>query len=341
MIRVIDRRKIKRILIIRWGGMGDLVIASAVIEDIASAFPECRIDLSTEKPWDSLFRNDYRFNEILTCQVRGNHRIRNAMKWLREISMRKYDLIIDLQSNDHSAILMALLAIFYKKPLYIAGNRLAFPYNIRSANINSGDHALAHFQAPLIGLEITVKTRNPVIHVTKQENNHVNKLIKSNGLEHKSYIIFAPGSSYNGIYKRWGTENYCALASELIKTNKKKIVLVGASLDAEVCEAIAISNPDNIINLCGKTTVCELVPLAKSACFIVGNDTGAIHVAAASGTPCLVLFGGSDSRLSRPIGDNVHYIQADLEKLKQGLKPERNSIKNISINDVLNKLVSI
>ena len=68
---VLDPCHVRRVLIIKWSAMGDIVIASALFEDISRAFPDAAIDLNVLPPWDRLFQEDKRFREVIAFPLRG------------------------------------------------------------------------------------------------------------------------------------------------------------------------------------------------------------------------------------------------------------------------------
>ena len=94
----------------------------------------------------------------------------------------------------------------------------------------------------------------------------------------------------------------------------------------------------NQINLCCDTDILDLLPLSEAARYAVGNDTGTVHITAASGTPTIVLYGSSDSRLARPLGKTVHAIQADMELLEKGISPDKHAIQKIPVDLVIKAL---
>ena len=101
---------IRRILIVKWSAMGDLIIATALFEDIVRAFPDREIHLDTQPAWQPLFAHDRRFQKVLTVDWRDRRRRLYQMgTWLRQVWAGNYDLVIDLQCNDRSRLLLSLL----------------------------------------------------------------------------------------------------------------------------------------------------------------------------------------------------------------------------------------
>ena len=333
-------RDIRKILVIRWGGLGDLVIATAVIQDIRDACPDAIMDINTESPWDALFRNDPRFHEILTFRARGTQKYKNGITWLREISGRNYDLIIDLQNNDHSRILLACLRLFYNFPGMIAGTKKFYPYTVPAPPYTRNQHALQCMRGVLKALGIPARTDHAVLHVSDGDRSAVTELLADCGLEPGRYILLIPGSSQAGRNKRWNENAYITLARQLHDHFHDRVALVGAAADAAVCERIRAASGDWMVNLCNKTGIPDLLPLARSSRLIIGNDTGAIHITAAARRPTIVLFGCTNSAHSRPLGENVKIIQADEDLLASGRSPGPQSIQKITVNQVFNEALS-
>ena len=247
-------------------------------------------------------------------------------------------MIVDFQCNDHSRILLSLLSLFFSSPLYISGNRGRFPYNTKPPRTSKGDHALAYFRAPLLGLGILPSSTLPKLFVPEKHAEYISKLMNKHGLIYNNFAIFAPGSSFRGIDRRWPVANYINLANEIAKLHNIPIVLVGTQIDADVCNQISEKSNANIKNLCCDTDILDLLPLAEAARYAVGNDTGTVHISAASGTPTVVLYGSSNSRLARPLGKTVHTIQADMELLEKGINPGKHAIQKIPVSQVIKVL---
>ena len=90
------------------------------------------------------------------------------------------------------------------------------------------------------------------------------------------------------------------------------VVLMGGPDEIEECRSIERRCGPWLVNLCGETELLDLIPLCEGARFVVGNDTGTAHVAAASGTPMVVICGPTDPRQVKPLGREVVTMQADL-----------------------------
>jgi heptosyltransferase-2 len=309
----IDPTEIRRILIIKWSAMGDVVMATAVMEDVFRAFPGRQIDLNTTPAWAGLFRHDPRFHEVFAIDVRKKgDRFRNNLAWIKRVRAGRYDLVIDLQGSDHSRSLLALLGLTGAAPRFRLGNRGGFPYNLPSEPLPTPAHAIDIMRAAIRGGGIPAVTPRPVLYPSPEHLQNAASIMAAHGLAEKSFGLFLPGSQAAGWLKRWGAARYAELARRLHEAGTERIAIVGGPDEIKECAAIADACGDWAVNLCGKTAILELVPIAQAARFIVANDTGTAHVASVADTPMLVICGPTDPRRIKPIGDNVVALQADL-----------------------------
>lgn len=312
-IRPLEKGNFRRILVIKWSAMGDIVIASALMQDICAAFPQARIDLNILPPWDRLFRHDPRFSDILAIDLKGRESgLKGMLRWLRTVRARRYDLIIDLQSNDRTRFLMILLRLSGAGGLFV-GNHRRYPYHIGPAPDQQPLNAFRHQQKALQAAGIPTLTPRPVLHVQRENMTRVDDIQRRYGLRPGTFGIFLPGSQAAGHLKRWGARRYAALATLLHQAGLEKIVLVGGRDEMEECERICQScQSDWLVNLCGQTEILDIIPLAASSRLIVANDTGTAHVASCTDRPMWVICGPTDPRRVKPAGENVRAIQAEI-----------------------------
>ena len=123
----------------------------------------------------------------------------------------------------------------------------------------------------------------------------VDQTLAELGLKRGSYAVFAPGSEY-GPAKRWPAAHYAALANKLAMP----VVLLGSTKEAELCSEIAAA-AKNCLNFAGKTTLAQAICAQAASKFIVSNDSGLMHVAAALGVTQVAIFGSSSPLHTPPL----------------------------------------
>lgn len=131
-------------------------------------------------------------------------------------------------------------------------------------------------------------------------------------------IGLSPSATY-GTAKCWLPERFAEVACRAHRDLGARVVIVGGPGDrsrcAHVAAVIADMAPDAASwceNLAGRTDVCALAAWLERCTCLVTNDTGAMHVAAAVGTPVVAIFGPTDWRETAPLGTGHHLIRASV-----------------------------
>ncbi len=304
--------RIRRVLVIKWSALGDVVIATALMEDIARALPHAEIHLNTQPNCVSLFAHDPRFAEVWVIDVRSRtRRWANSLAWLRKVRAGRYDLVIDLQRSDHSRFLLSLLLLTGGAPRIRIGNRGGFPYTHQPAVRDPEAHAFPMMQSVLQAIGIPTSIAHPVLYPAPDRASFIEQLRHEQGLDENDYAVLLPGAAAAHPLKRWGTQRFAELAQRLHGQGMKKIVLIGGPDEVDVCAEIATLG-DWVVNLNGQLQLLDIAPLCAGAAVIIGNDTGTAHFASIANRPLLVLCGPTDPRRVKPIGQRVIAVQAKL-----------------------------
>ena len=120
------------------------------------------------------------------------------------------------------------------------------------------------------------------------------------------FILMVPGGAAHRPDKRW--PHYADLARSLIGQDLTP-VLLGTEAERDVTDAISAACP-GAVDLTGRTNLMEIAGLARRATGAVGNDTGPMHLIAATGCPSLVLYSSaSDPELCAQRGPDVRILR--------------------------------
>lgn len=305
---------IQRILIIKWSALGDLVMASALFEDIRRVFPRAEIHLNTQLANQALFAADTRFAKIIALDMRPKSAKFDAMlRWLRSIRAGRYDLVVDLQTSDRSRLLLGALQLTGRGIRHRVGNHGFWPYTIGPDDLPLDINPVLRMRAALKLAGIPTTTSHPVLAVPVRNRERVQHLLAQHGIADGNYALLFPGCHPRGYLKRWGEQNYAELGRLLLAEGLvRHIVIAGGPDEAELGNTIAGSIGAAAVNLCGATEMLDIIPLAGHARCIIGNDTGTSHLAACSERPQVVICGPTDPTRVKPLGDQVIAIQADL-----------------------------
>jgi heptosyltransferase-2 len=113
-------------------------------------------------------------------------------------------------------------------------------------------------------------------------------------------VALIPGAEY-GPAKRWPAAYYAELASRLVGVGLQ-VWILGSEKERELGDVVSASaNHPNVINLCGKTSLVDVIDLLSIAKVAVTNDTGLLHVAAAVKTHVIGIYGSSSPEFTPPL----------------------------------------
>lgn len=134
-------------------------------------------------------------------------------------------------------------------------------------------------------------------------------LLRQLGLQAGAYVCLHPGARLRS--RRWPVERFAAVARALA-LDGLPVVLTGTREEQPLAQALAQHARVPLVNLCGRTSLGVLAALLGRARLLVCNDTGVSHIAAALGTPSVVVACGSDVGRWAPLDRTRHHVLADL-----------------------------
>ena len=163
-------------------------------------------------------------------------------------------------------------------------------------------HHIFHYCALLKGLNIfclDFKMEFPI--ADAQMTVVAAKFLQRQGLV--DYVVLAPGGAANVKEemdsRRWGADNYAALAGLLIRDGRR-VVLLGSGNDGKIAQTIQAAQPA-VIDFCGQTSLMEAAVLLKKARLVVCNDSGLMHLADAVGARIIAIFGPTHPEEKKPL----------------------------------------
>lgn len=298
---------IEHILVIKHGALGDIVIATAGFAAIRTAHPHAHITCLTTKAYADLMAQSPYFNEIWV-DSKPKLRERAARKRLRDMLRSKpWAWVYDLQTSKRSTLYPWLLA----RPWPRISNVGRFASHGYTDPARHGKHALDNLRLQLAIAGITIGM--PDVGWLNADIDAIMAMIGTHrkvpqGEQLNDCALLVPGGAAHRPEKRWPAEQYASLAQELASRGIRP-VLIGTNAEKEALDSIAARVPA-AINLCGKTSIAQLATLARHARLAVGNDTGPMHIIAASNCPSTVLFSfASDPKRSAPVGNTVTILR--------------------------------
>lgn len=282
------------ILIIKLGALGDVVMATPLIEAIRQHHHDASCHLLTTPAYAPIFAA-WPELEVTALPRRGWRNMLHTMRFIRALHC---DAIYDLQGNDRSAAWCAVSGARIR-----AGNHTRFPYTHHPAEPWTGQvHIFARMREVLAAAGIAPVGELPCLPLTDAGKSHVLQWRGKHELAAGNFALLHAGASATRAEKRW--PYFAALGRRLHEAGITP-VWVGAEAEREDNEKLRTRAGG--IDAAGEFSITELAELGRDARFAVTNDSGPMHVLAAAAIPVFGLFGPSDWRRNHALGqaDNV------------------------------------
>jgi ADP-heptose:LPS heptosyltransferase len=298
----------RNILILSLTRMGDLIQTTPLIQGLKDKYPDAKITLMVSSDFedavslisgvdDSIVFNLRQFKESNGWEDESWVKIyRHIESELNSIRDKGYDLLVNLSHSRFSALMVHYLKVenvigFHCSP---NGDRLTGhpwmqyfgtePFNRNFNEFNLVEIFSRSADIDMAGREIQVLENNKDFCI---DGGILSKISKSGD---DLMIGFQIGSSLEN--RRWSTGSFAKLADLLIEKLNARILIFGvASESKSAAEMIKVTrNKDSITDLTGKTDLKQLADLLKGCDYLVTNDTGTMHLAAALKTKIIGLF---------------------------------------------------
>ena len=292
-----------RILIVRLGALGDIVHAIPAAAALRRAFPSCRIDwLVSAKHRDILDLVPVVDRRLVINDRAGASGGTSLMQAIGELRRAKYDVAIDLQGLLKSAVLARLSGAgrvigFCSS---FVRERLARPfytdvYDPGSVGLRDHDES-RHIVHINLGMLETLGVSAPAVEfpIERVDSAAARRVTEQTGAR---YALLNPGAAWPN--KRWPPERLGAVARQLRERNGlMSAVIWGPGEEALAQDVVRHASAAAVVT--PRTTIGDLVALARGAALMVSGDTGPTHIAAAVGTPLVALFGPTRPQRNGP-----------------------------------------
>jgi heptosyltransferase III len=291
----IDREKIKKILVIKFGGIGDVLLSTPVLPNLKNYFPDAEICFLTHTSCRDIFIDNPYISRYFTYNF-GEPDSKRLLKSIRE---HNFDLVIDLFGNPRSASVT-----FFSKAKYRVGfnfrNR-KYAYNISTDTRPDTIHNVEFNFDALKKTGVPIVSNDLKFFINDSHKEFADDFISKNGIDKKD--IFGILISGGWETKRYKTNGFI----ELIKRIREKydvnfLLIWGVESEKKECEAIKNETGDYVF-ISPETTLKYSSALMRKCKLIIGNDSGLLHLAVASGVPVLGIYGPTNPVSQGPYGE--------------------------------------
>ncbi len=314
---------VRKIAVLKFWGMGSIVLATPLLRQLRERFPEARIDFVTLTENETLLGLLPDVDRTVSLDLsKGNlHFLANAVATVMELRRERYDLLLDLEFfTRFSAAFSAGVRAARSHGFSSKGSWRGRLHDVE-VPFNAYSHVATNFETLLFGDPMSRRARQeprlPRLRVPSETDRSCQRVLEGDPAWRagRPLVVLNPNAGDMAVERRWPIERMAELLRRLAEGRDLNLVLVGAPSERAFVESVASSSgvADRVANLAGRIDVPQLLALLERADLLVTNDSGPMHLAAAVGTSTVALFGPETPVLYAPLESEpgqrhrVHY----------------------------------
>jgi ADP-heptose:LPS heptosyltransferase len=275
-----------KILIIQNAFIGDVILATAVLEKLHHTYPAAKIDFMIRKGNEGLLIDHPYLHELIVWD-KSSRKYSNLFRISAQVRASGYEYVINLHRFGSSGFVTALSK--GKHTFGFDKNPFSFLFTRKvKHDIGNGKHEVERNQE-LINEITDVHSARPRLYPSKMNFEAIERYSKpDNASSVIPYICIAPTSVW--FTKQYPKEKWIELI-DATQNKDLKIYLLGGPGDFADCESIKLSSKHtSIVNLAGKLTLLDSAALMKNARMNYVNDSAPMHMASAMNAPVTAIF---------------------------------------------------
>jgi heptosyltransferase-2 len=277
------KKEIKRILVIQTASIGDVVLATPVVEKLRDFYPETKIDFLVKNGIESLLTSHPKIKRVLVWDKSAD-KYKHLGQLISVVRERNYDVVVNLQRFAASGLITTFSGAkirlgFSKNPFAVFFTK-SVKHKI-SANPAKSEHEI-HRNLSVIDV-ITDGSRGYPLKLYPTQTDYA----KVSQFKTKKYICLAPTSLW--FTKQYPQEKWIEFIREV--DEGLVVYFLGSKSDRQACDFIITgSGHQNSMNLSGRLTFLESAALMRDAAMNFVNDSAPQHFASAVNAPVTSIF---------------------------------------------------
>ena len=306
----------QNILIIDFGQLGDVVLSLPALRAVRQRFVSAQISVAVGKPAGAIVKMSGYADDVIEVDrvaLRDGNKPLSILKMIRlarDVRRRRFDFVIDLHSFSETNVLGFLSGAPNRLFARRRGRSLDFLANFNPKppveEDNRTRHQVDRYLDVLKPLSITDVSRSARLRTDPADDREIDRLLKKSRADSGAPLVgLFPGAGHES--RRWPLEKFAQLAEVLIHSDQvRPIVFAGPEERQLVSQMRSMFPPETLI--IDRVTIPQLAAALARLAVFVSNDTGPMHIAAAVGTPVVLLLDRRAPETYIPLNEPKHVI---------------------------------
>lgn len=287
-------KKPKKIIVVDFGGIGDLVLAIPFLRGLKTIFPSSAVSVLCAERTGMILKEQPYIGKLFLSPMT----LLGFFKTGLQLRKKRFDMAINLmpETSYFSALKMYLLFLLINAGKWVGRNTegRGFFYDVKvSEDKMQMENEVLIYVRILQTISDGDFDERLEFYCSKESRKRAGELLsKERNLQEHPLVLINPGSDWPA--KRWPIERYAELVKRLKESFQNvEFGIIGTQGESELARFIKGSCGERVFILTGKTTIELLPAVMERACLVITNDSGPAHVARAVGVPVAILAGPS------------------------------------------------
>jgi len=286
-----------------------MILAIPFFRAVRESFPSAHLTLMVNPNTVGIMKGNPYFNEMIVYNVEKS--LREKWQFIKSVRRKKLDSVVCL-SECFSSLLI----------VYLSGAREKAGFNWRGRGAlltikvpyekPEKKHLVEIFAELAQAMGLGHYKRELELWISEGEKEKIKKFFEKEGMRDKDFkVAIHPGAGWKE--KRWPVERFAQIADRLVEIYEARVFIVGGNSDVQLAEKMIELMKRKAVNCTGRFDIRESAALMEATDLLIGNDSAPVHIAAAVHTPLIAIFGPTNMRKTKPLGDNSIMARKDIE----------------------------
>jgi heptosyltransferase-2 len=309
---------IERVLVKEVNWLGDLVMSLPALRMLHHAFSGARLSVLIRRELAGFFDGIDWVDEVIPYKMRpGIRGWADQRRIIAGLRARRFDLAVIFPNSFRSALWARLAGVPRRAGYATDGRRfLLTDHTVPKGSALDGHQSFYWLGMVTDAVGIATESADNIskmLEVSPERVTYAREWLASRRSKRNGPLIAISAAAAYGPAKEWPQDSFAELIDRLDQAAGAQCVLLGTASERSRCEQLAAMTPRGGIIAAGDTDIAELKALLSLCNGFAGNDSGAMHLAAALGLPAVGIFSSTNPARTGPLGPKAMAIYHPIE----------------------------
>lgn len=333
----------RKVLIRGVNWVGDAIMVTPALRQLRHWFAGSHITLLV-RPWvAAVYENNPDIDELWIEDDSAS--IGAFIAVARKIRNERFDFGIVLTNSFRSAALLAMGQIKHRVGFARGWRSFLLTRTVKLDDEILNVHQVYYYLHLIEWLrDEKVEAPRLVLETNDRRRAEAEAILSEQGIRPGRMLIgIAPGS-INSTAKRWLPDRFAQLADRFQGETGAEVLLLGSEKESAVLEEVEKLCGSTVHNLSGSVDLAQLIAVIERLDLFIGNDSGAMHVAAALGVPCVSIFGPTEFNTTYPFSISAKIVRSNVDCspcMMRTCPIDHRCMTRVSVNEVVEMVAEL